>query len=168
MALVVEASQKLRLAADERPQLTEGSSADNVMSARQKWPLSPQPHFFSFFSDFFLPPATQASFIAAASPSQPSLSLIHVARSSLAGALPCPAPHHIQLLPHHTVSLSKLCAATHTQEDAALRRAALHHTLVTGGSEVVRGVSGRSDMTPATRPAQSSSVTESKRGRVSD
>ena len=115
MALVVEASQKLRLAADERPQLTEGSSADNVMSARQKWPLSPQPHFF--FSDccFFLPPATQASFIAAASPSQPSLSLIHVARSSLAGALPCPAPHHtIFSCCHTTLCLSPNCALPHT------------------------------------------------------
>ena len=117
MALVEEASEKLRLAADERPQLTEGSSADNVMSARQKWPLSPQPHFF--FSDFFLPPATQASFIAAASPSQPSLSLIHVARSSLAGALPWPVPPH-HTTPYsaaatpHCVSLQIVRCRTHT------------------------------------------------------
>ena len=123
MALVEEASEKLRLAADERPQLTEGSSADNVMSARQKWPLSPQPLFFSFFSDccFFLPPATQASFIAAAaaaaSPSQPSLSLIHVALSSLAGALPCPVPtpphHTIFSCCHTTLCLSPNCALPH-------------------------------------------------------
>ena len=116
MALVEEASEKLRLAADERPQLTEGSSADNVMSARQKWPLSAQPAFFSFFSDFFLPPATQASFIAAAaaSPSQPSLSLIHVARSSLAGPLPCPEPHHT-IFSRTTLCLSPNCALPHTQ-----------------------------------------------------